>query len=102
MDNILKTAFCFSLKKDKVEVKLFAAEGFLNLSFFLQNLKISDEHAAGFFELASVSRQCSLAQDMALGPVAARKIFELFGGEIKMIKHGDSTGEFLLSFPLRA
>lgn len=102
MDNILKTALCFSLKKDKVEVKLSSGEGFFNVSFFLQNLKISDEHAAGFFSLASISRQCSLAQDLSLAPVVAAKIFELFGGGIKMIKHDDSTGEFLLSFPIRA
>ncbi|HNY12870.1 MAG TPA: response regulator [Candidatus Wallbacteria bacterium] len=96
--SILKTSTYFNVKKDKLTMKCEISENAINLCIHLDNLRISEEHAGSFFELASVSRQCSQAQDMGLSPVVARKIVGLFGGDIKMIKQNDSEGEFVLTF----
>ncbi len=96
---ILKTAMCFNIKKDELTVKSRMTETDLVLSFPLDNLRLSEDHAASFFELASVSRQCSQAQSMGLSPVVARKIIELFGGEIKMVKQNGLEGMFILTLP---
>jgi len=95
--SILKTSMCFNKKKDALTVKSVINEKVMVLNFPLDNLNISLEHAESFFDLASVSRQCSKAQSMGISPVVARKIIELFGGEIKMIRNGDSEGVFVLS-----
>lgn len=97
--SILKTSMCFNLKKDGLIVKSLMSGDKLVLSFPLDNLRISNDHAANFFELASVSRQCSLAQSLGLSPVVAGKIIELFGGKIKMIKESETEGRFVLTLP---
>jgi len=97
--SILKTSMCFNTKKDALAVKSVINEKVMVLNFPLDNLNISQEHADSFFDLASISRQCSKAQSMGISPVVARKIVELFGGEIKMIKLNDSEGVFVLTLP---
>lgn len=98
IDSILRTSMCFNMKKDKLIVKCESTADAIILSIDLDDLKISDEHAGGFFDLASVSRQCSRAQSMGISPVVSRKIVGLFGGDIKMIKKNDSEGKFVLTF----
>jgi len=99
VDNILKTAGCFNRKKEKVSVNAGVSAGKVLVRFGLEEFSISEENALNFFELASVARQSSAAQEHGLAPVVAKKIFELFGGDIKMARRNDSGGEFVLSLP---
>ena len=99
VDNILKTAGCFNRKKEKVSVNAGVSAGKVLVRFGLEEFSISEENALNFFELASVARQSSPAQEHGLAPVVAKKIFELFGGDIKMARLNDSGGEFVLSLP---
>ena len=99
VDNILKTAGCFNRKKEKVSVNAGVSAGKVLVRFGLEEFSISEENALNFFELASVARQSSAAQEHGLAPVVAKKIFELFGGDIKMSRLNDSGGEFVLSLP---
>ena len=99
VDNILKTAGCFNRKKEKVSVNAGVSAGKVLVRFGLEEFSISEENALNFFELASVARQSSAAQERGLAPVVAKKIFELFGGDIKMARLNDSGGEFVLSLP---
>lgn len=98
--NVLKTAMCFSQKKDRVEVLARVSENTVTVRFKLEELTLSDEHVQNFFELASTARQSSPAQEQALAPVVASKIFELYGGGIKMVKSEGQGGEFVLNLPL--
>lgn len=100
MDNILKTAKCFNRKKELVEVSISVAAGKVLVRCRLEEFTVSEENALNFFELASVARQGSAAQEQALAPVVAKKIFELFGGDIKMAGIEGSTGEIVLSLPV--
>lgn len=100
VDNILKTAGCFNRKKEKVSVNAGVSAGKVLVRFGLEEFSISEENALNFFELASVARQSSAAQEHGLAPVVAKKIFELFGGDIKMARLKDSGGEFVLSLPV--
>jgi DNA-binding response OmpR family regulator len=99
VDNILKTARCFNRKNEKVGVNVSVRAGKVLVRFRLEEFSVSEENGRNFFELASVARQSSAAQEQGLAPVVAKKIFELSGGDIKMAGLNGSGGEFVLSLP---
>jgi DNA-binding response OmpR family regulator len=100
VDNILKTAKCFNRKNEKIVVNVSVAAEKVLVRFRLEEFSVSEENVRNFFELASIARQSSAAQEQALAPVVAKKIFELFGADIKMARLNDCSGEFVLSLPV--
>lgn len=87
---LLASSFC----RDRLTLPLAVIpdESVLRLHFILDNLLLSEEQAAGFFELASDARSASTAESLGLTPVVAHKIFTAFGGDLGLVKGTGNTG----------
>jgi hypothetical protein len=58
----------------------------------VDNLSLSEEQAADFFEIVSSVRSLSTAETLGLAPVVAHKIISAFGGAMRLVKGEDKTG----------
>jgi len=68
----------------------------VRLDFALDNLHLSEEKAAGFFEIDSLARSSSLAEPLALAPVVAHRIITLFRGDVRFIRQDAATGRLCI------
>ncbi len=91
-------AKCF-IKKENPELDIYVDDGNLCLKYSLDNLKMSENEAVNFFELSSSVRCSTYAQHLGLSTVAARKILNHFGGDLKFIVSEDSIGWLIMNLP---
>ncbi|MEI8170871.1 MAG: response regulator [Rhodoferax sp.] len=72
----------------------------LRVRIELDALALNSEQVDEFFVISSQSRSTSAAEPMGLAPVVAHRIFEAFGGELKLVKE-DGNGGYLETVFLR-
>lgn len=97
ISTILHTARCFSRSQGSFGVRYGIDGDAVTISISLDDMKISEEFVGSFFELASLARQSSPAEPLGIAPVVARKIFVLFGGDVRLMKHEDRGGRFIIT-----
>ena len=96
LETLIQLAACFTLARDTVKVSGTLEQDRVRLDFALDNLQLSEEKAAGFFEIDSLARSSSLAEPLALAPVVAHRIITLFRGDVRFIRQDAATGRLCI------
>ncbi|MEI6178118.1 MAG: response regulator [Verrucomicrobiota bacterium] len=91
LETVILLATSFSRDKQAVHLTGEVGEGTLRVRLELDNLSLSADQAAVFFNIESNVRSLSNAQDLGLAPVVARQIIAAFGGGLSLVK-GDNDG----------
>ena len=92
METMILLATAFSRDKHKVQIAAVADALTIRVRLSLDNLSLSEEQAADFFEIGSSVRSLSTAETMGLAPVVAHKIISAFGGAMRLVKGEEKTG----------
>jgi two-component system, sensor histidine kinase and response regulator len=92
LETLIELAACFTVDRDSVIVAATATRHQVQLDFALDHMCITDEQAAGFFDIASSARSSSFAEPLGLAPVVAHRVIALFGGEVRLAKEGAANG----------
>lgn len=91
-------AKCF-IKNENAQMDIYIDDGNLCLKYILDNVRMSETEAENFFELSSSVRCSTYAQHLGLSTVAARKILNHFGGDLKFIILEDNKGWLIMKLP---
>ena len=92
METMILLATAFSRNKHKVQMAAVAEALTIRVRLSVDNLSLSEEQAADFFEIVSSVRSLSTAETLGLAPVVAHKIISAFGGAMRLVKGEDKTG----------
>jgi CheY-like chemotaxis protein len=87
-------ATAFSRDKHTAHITGVVEARIFRVHLDLDDLSLSAEQAAGFFETGSTARSASPAETLGLAPVVAHKIISAFGGELRIVK-GEGTAGYL-------
>jgi len=91
-ETLMQLAACFTMAPNPLNLSGTLEQQRVYLDFALDNLSVSEEQAAEFFEIASAARSSSLAESLGLAPVVAHRIIVLFGGNVRLVKQDAVTG----------
>jgi DNA-binding response OmpR family regulator len=92
LETAVLLADSFSTTKGKVSFTLGTLPGFLTMRARLDALRLPSHSAAGFFEIESLARSSSAAEQLGLAPVVAQRIFYALGGDLRLSKEEGNTG----------
>jgi len=99
MKTINSLAKCFIKKEDNATLEVSVENDSLLLKYALDNLTVPEADIENFFEISSNARCSTYAQKLGLSPVVARKILNLFGGELNFIKNTNECGWLIVTIP---
>ena len=99
MKTINSLAKSFIKKDGNAALEASVENDSLLLKYTLDNLALPEADIENFFEISSSARCSTYAQALGLSPVVARKILNLFGGELKFVKHKDNNGWLMVTIP---
>jgi DNA-binding response OmpR family regulator len=99
MKTINSLAKCFIKKEDNATLEVSVENDSLLLKYALDNLTVPEADIENFFEISSSARCSTYAQKLGLSPVVARKILNLFGGELNFIKNTNECGRLIVTIP---
>ncbi len=100
METINSLAKCFIKKEDDATLEASVENDNLRLKYALDNMKVPEADIENFFEISSSARCSTYAQKLGLSPVVARKILNLFGGGLNLIKTTNECGWLIVTMPL--
>ncbi|MFI4913376.1 MAG: response regulator [Sedimentisphaeraceae bacterium JB056] len=100
MKTLLKLAVCFTKSENTVNGDIFEKDGNIHIKFNLDDLHLSIEEAANFFDITSSIRASSYAEDLGLAPVVAQRIISLLGGDVNLINTYQDVGYLEIVMPL--
>ena len=66
--------------------------GVVQIHLPVDNLTLPEAATATFFEIESPARSGSLAEPLGLAPVAAHRIFQAFGGDLRLVRDEGRAG----------
>lgn len=89
---VILLATSFSRVKQAVHLTCELGKQTLLVRLELDELSLSADQAAAFFNIDSNVRSLSSAEDLGLAPVVARHIIAAFGGGLSLIKGAGSAG----------
>ena len=92
METLILLATAFSRDKHKARLTGAVESLLVCVRLAVDDLSLTEEQAADFFEMESSARGSSTAEILGLAPVVADKIIAAFGGKICLIKGEGKTG----------
>jgi signal transduction histidine kinase len=92
LETMVLLATTFSSDKHTAHIAGLVEARVLRLHLDLDDLSLSEEQSADFFEISSNVRSASTAEMLGLAPVVAHKILSAFGGEMRLVKGEGKTG----------
>ncbi len=92
LETMVLLATTFSRDKHTAHIAGLLEARVLRLHIDLDDLSLSEEQSANFFEINSNVRSASTAEMLGLAPVVAHKILSAFGGEMRLVKGEGKTG----------
>ncbi|HBC74531.1 MAG TPA: hypothetical protein DC017_06695 [Candidatus Wallbacteria bacterium] len=99
MKTINSLAKSFIKKEENATLEVSVENDSLLLKYALDNLTVPEADIENFFEISSSARCATYAQALGLSPVVARKILNLFGGELNFIKNTNECGWLIVTIP---
>ncbi len=99
ISTFIKLAVCFRTTGKSVCGEIFTAEDTVHLKLELDNLAISMEDASSFFDITSLARSSSFAENMGLSPVVAERIILLLGGDVHLVNTYQKLGYLEIVLP---
>lgn len=100
MQTINLLAKCFIKKMENAVLDIYINNENLYMKYSLDNMGMSEVEAQNFFELYSSARCSTHAQKLGLSPIAAQKMLNIFGGELKFIIQENNKGWLLMTIPV--
>ena len=92
LETVILLATSFSRDKQAVHLTCEVGERTLRVRLELDDLSLSADQTAAFFNIESNVRSVSTAEDLGLAPVVARQIIAAFGGGLKLVKGAGDAG----------
>ncbi|MEI6416054.1 MAG: response regulator, partial [Pseudomonadota bacterium] len=92
LETLIQLAAAFSQNKLAAFLRIQDEGENLRIHLDLDDLLLSNEQAASFFEIGSAVRSSSSAEALGLAPVVAHKILSALGGEMRLVKEEGDTG----------
>lgn len=92
LETMILLASHFSRNEHAVHLIGTVDGGLLRVCVELDNLSLSGMDASGFFEIESLARAASPAEQLGLAPVVAHKIITAFRGEMRLVKGEGKAG----------
>ncbi|MFZ4441173.1 MAG: sensor histidine kinase, partial [Syntrophales bacterium] len=92
METLILLATAFSRDKHKAQITGAVEALLVCVRLAVDDLSLTEEQAADFFEIESTARGSSTAEILGLAPVVADKIIAAFGGKISLVKGEGKTG----------
>ena len=92
INTMIHLAMSFSRDKKKAHLSWAEDSARIRLRLDLDELSLSAQQVADFFEAESTVRGESTAESLGLAPIVAHKIVTAFGGEMKLVKGEGNAG----------
>ncbi len=99
LSTFIKLTICFNTDGGNIRGEIFKTENTVHLKLELDNLAISMEDASSFFDITSLARASSYAENMGLAPVVAERIVLLLGGDVHLVNTYQKFGYLEIVLP---
>jgi len=99
ISTFIKLAVCFRNSGESISGEIFTVQNMVHLKLDLDNLAISMEDASSFFDITSLARASSFAENMGLSPVVAERIVLLLGGDVHLVNTFQKFGYLEIVLP---
>lgn len=99
LTTLIRLAECFTKTNGVINGQIFVENNSVVMRLELDNLAISPQDAAGFFDINSLARASSVAENMGISPVVAQRIITLLGGDSRLECGSNNEGILEVRLP---